>query len=376
MKRLVLVGGGHAHLSVLEALAARRPADTEVTLVTPSPRQNYSGMLPGWIAGHYALPDCQIDLLPLAQAAGVRLIVDSVVGMDAERNCVGLPDGRHLHYDWLSLDVGSETETSWLQALGDKLLPVKPLDHFFSRWSEALAKARATGSLHVVVVGAGAAGVEIALAVQFALASAGVQPRVDLIGSGNGVLKGHHPRVQERLRYYARRAGVTLHCQRAVGTPEGILLEDGQQMAADLVIAATGARAPVWLKLSKLALDPDGYIQVDAHHRSVSHPNVFAAGDVCARPGEGLVRSGVHAVRAGPVLANNLLAALAHQPLQAFRPQPNPLYLLACGPRYAIASWGAWSAEGAWVWHWKDWIDRRFIRRFIRRSSRPGAGSG
>jgi pyridine nucleotide-disulfide oxidoreductase family protein len=371
MKRLVLIGGGHAHLSVLEALAAQCPGDVEVTLITPSPRQNYSGMLPGWISGHYALAACQIDLQPLVDAAGGRLILESVVGMDAARHCVGLADGRHVHYDWLSIDVGSETETSWLEALGGKLLPVKPLDQFFLRWPEKLVEAQAQGVFHLVVVGAGAAGVEIALAAQFALEGAGVTARVDLIASENGVLKGHNPRVQARVLAYARRAGVTVHCQRAVGTPEGVLLADGQLMTADLVIAATGARAPVWLQLSKLALDAEGYIMVDPHHRSVSHPNVFAAGDVCARPDAGLSRSGVHAVRAGPVLASNLLAVLGSAPLRAYLPRPNSLYLLACGPRHAIASWGPWSAEGAWIWRWKDCIDRRFIRRFTRPEPAP-----
>ncbi len=369
MKRLVLVGGGHAHLSVLEALAAQRPGNVEVTLITPSPRQNYSGMLPGWISGHYALSACQIDLQPLVSAAGGRLILENVVDMDATRHCVALADGQPVHYDWLSIDVGSETETSGLEALGNKLLSVKPLDQFFTRWPEKMAEAQTQGAFHLVVVGAGAAGVEIALAAQFALTRAGVRAQVDLIASENGVLKGHNRRVQERVLAYARRAGVSVHFQRAVGTPNGALLADGELVAADLVIAATGARAPVWLQLSKLGLDPEGYLLVDPYHRSVSHPDVFAAGDVCARPETSLSRSGVHAVRAGPVLASNLLAVLESAPLQAYRPRSNSLYLLACGPRHAIASWGAWSASGAWVWHWKDWIDRRFIQRFARSGS-------
>lgn len=373
-QRLVLVGGGHAHLSVLEALARKPVQGVEVTLITPSAWQNYSGMLPGWIAGHYALDNSRIDLRPLAAAAGARLVPDSVVGMDAGRHCVGLTDGRHVHYDLLSLDVGSETDTSWLQALGGTLLPVKPLDHFFDRWPRELAQAQARGTCRLVVVGAGAAGVELALAAQHALRQAGVQARVDLVASENGVLTGHHPRVQQRVLAYARRAGLHLHMQRAVGADGGVLLADGSFLPADLVIAATGARAPVWLAMSGLALDPAGYILVDSHQRSTSHADVFAAGDVCARPGSALSRSGVHAVHAGPVLARNLMAALAGEPLHTYSPKPNALYLLACGPRYAIASWGAWSAQGHWVWRWKDWIDRRFIRRFApgRWPNQPG----
>lgn len=366
MNQLVLVGGGHAHLSVLDVLAAQRPGDVEVTLVTPTAHQNYSGMLPGWISGHYQLAECQIDLQPLVAAMGGRLVLDRVVGMDPTQRSLTLADGRALHYDWLSIDVGSGTASSALEVLGDKLLPVKPLDGFFAQWPAVLAQAQAKGSFHLVVVGAGAAGVEIALAARHALERAGIQAQVDLVASEQGILYGHHRRVQERVLAYFRRAGVAVHFQRAIGNADGVLLADGQTMRADLVIAATGARAPEWLQSSKLSLDADGYILVDPCHRSVSHPHVFAAGDVCARPDVGMARSGVHAVRAGPVLGANLLAALTGGQLRAYSPRANSLYLLACGPRYAVASWGWWSAQGAWVWRWKDWIDRGFIRRFKR----------
>ena len=129
------------------------------------------------------------------------------------------------------------------------------------------------------------------------------------------------------------------------------------------MLAATGARPQSWLRSSGLACSAGGWVQVDAHHRSPSHPEVFAAGDVCARTDRPLARSGVHAVHAGPVLAANLLATLDGSPPRAYVPKPRSLYLIACGPRHAIASWGNWSAEGGWVWRWKDWIDRGFIRR-------------
>jgi len=137
-------------------------------------------------------------------------------------------------------------------------------------------------------------------------------------------------------------------------------------LPADCVVAATGARAPRALGLDGLARDASGFIAVDACYRSTSHGNVFAAGDVSARQDIQLARSGVHAVHAGPVLAANLLAALQGGRLQSYRPRRRSLYLLACGPRFAVASWGRWSAQGKWVWYWKDWIDRRFVRRFAR----------
>lgn len=363
-KRLVLVGGGHAHLSVLRALAKSRPTGLDVVLITPSKYQNYSGMLPGWVAGHYTQAQCRVDLEPLVQAAGVRLVLDQIVGMDAARRCVGFAHGPHVEYDLLSLDVGSETDTSWLETLGDKLLTMKPLDHFFASWPRVLEAAKAKKSYKLVVVGGGAAGVEMALAAKQAFTSAGVDGQVDLVASESGLLPGHAKGVQARVQRFAEHVGLVLHFARGVGSEDGVLLADGQLLPADQVIAATGARPAVWVGLSKLGLDEHGYILVDKYHRSVSHPNVFAAGDVCARLDAVMSRSGVHAVHAGPILAENLMAIVNGGPLRPYSPKRRSLYLLSCGPRYAVASWGRWSAEGQWVWRWKDWIDRGFIRRF------------
>jgi pyridine nucleotide-disulfide oxidoreductase family protein len=321
-------------------------------------------MLPGWVAGHYTQAQCRVDLDPLIKASGARLVLDQIVGMDAARRCVGFTHSPHLEYDLLSLDVGSETNTSRLETLGDKLLPVKPLDNFFALWPRILAAAKAKKNYKLVVIGGGAAGVEMALAAQQAFTHAGIDGQVDLVASESGLLPGHAKGVQTRVQRFAERAGLCLHFVRGVGAEDGVLLADGHLVPADQVIAATGARPAVWLGLSKLGLDERGYILVDKYHRSVSHPNVFAAGDVCARPDTVMSRSGVHAVHAGPVLAENLMAIINGGVLRPYNPKRRSLYILSCGPRYAVASWGQWSAEGQWVWRWKDWIDRGFIRQF------------
>ncbi len=362
MKRLLLVGGGHAQLSVLEALARARPAGVEIVLVTPSRYQVYSGMLPGWIAGHYDKAQCRIDLEPLARSARVRMLTDRVVGLVADQRRVTLQEGPPLGYDLLSLDVGSETNLSSLQAAGEKVLPVKPLDGFFEVWPAVVSAACGKRGYRLLVVGGGAAGVELALAASYAFSQAGTNARVDLVACE--LLPGHAPRVRSRVIRALARARVRLHDVEATGTQEGVLLADGTALPADVVLAATGARASQWLETSGLALDAHHYVAVDEFHRSRSHPDVFAAGDVSARADVVMARSGVHAVHAGPVLAANLLATLQGGPLRTYSPRRRSLYLLACGPRYAIASWGSLSAEGQWVWRWKDRIDRGFVARF------------
>lgn len=406
MKRLVLVGGGHAQLAVLRTLARARPPGIDTVLITPSPWQYYSGMLPGWMAGHYREQDCRIDLRPLAHAAGARMLIGTATALDADHRRLRLAPGNAfddapedaldetLDYDLLSLDIGSETDSASLEALGtDRLLPVKPLPIFFAAWPRMLEAARATEGFRLCVVGGGAAGVELTLAAAHALhCSSGRVPhrrsamaQIALVCAPTRLLAGHAEGVRRRVLRQLEAAGVTLHLQRAMGdagglrligspapgsaTPAGApptgdhLTSEGHLLPADCVLAATGARPQGWLGHSGLTCTTDGWVQVDAYHRSPSHPEVFAAGDVCARTDRTLARSGVHAVHAGPVLAANLLATLDGSPLRTYVPKPHSLYLIACGPRHAIASWGRWSAEGGWVWRWKDWIDRGFIRR-------------
>ena len=366
MKRLVLVGGGHAHLSVLEKLARVPLPDAQVILITPNRYQNYSGMLPGWIAGHYTREQSRVDLQPLVTAAGVHMITASVTEMSAANRMLLLSDGQSLTYDMLSLDVGSETQIAGLEALGARLLPVKPLDDFFDQWPDIFNAATHQKDYALIVVGGGAAGVEMALAAQYALSRSGAREHVTLVVSSDGMLKGHNPSVRRRVLAYIQKVGIVMHQSAATGVVDGLHFPNGHHIYADQVIAATGAKPLSWLRQSGLSLDEQGYILVDAHHRTQSHPEVFAVGDTCARTDVQMARSGVHAVKAGPVLADNLYAVLADSAadLKEYRPRKSSLYLLACGPKYAIASWGSISFEGRWVWRLKDWIDRGFIKRF------------
>lgn len=361
-RRLILIGGGHAHLSVLHALASN-PLDIEVVLVTPGTSQIYSGMAPGWVAGQYSLQDCQIDLLPLAQAASAKLVTHHATGVDANRRRVYLSDGTHMDYDFLSLDVGSVSNLMPLGALKERLLALKPIGGFVERWPEILAMGKARHDFHLAVIGGGAAGVEIAFAAQHVFSTHAPGATVTLIASEKGIMHGHAAGVAKRVRNLLRLRGIVLHETYAVGDEQGVVLGNGQHLPADRVIAATGSSSPAWLQSSHLALNEHGYISVDATHRSLSHHNVFAAGDVCARSDTDMARSGVHAVFAGPVLAHNLLASIRGGDFIRYTPRKRSLYLLATGPRYAIASWGAFSAEGAWVWYWKNWIDRRFMNK-------------
>jgi pyridine nucleotide-disulfide oxidoreductase family protein len=365
MKRLVLLGGGHTHLHVMTAMAREPMPGVQAVLATPHPRQIYSGMLPGWVAGHYTLDECSIAIEPLARAAKVELAQSPAVSLDAKERTVTLADGRVAEYDVLSLDIGATVDRDAVPGAREHGLFVRPLEHFVQLFDRVPALA-ADRVLDVVVVGGGAAGFEVAMAVHHRLNGAGLErARVCLVTGDATVLPGFDPKVRQRAIESLRRARITLMNQKVVEVAATHLqLDNGARLVCDVPLMALPAVAPPWLRDSGLALDERGFVSTTATLQSTSHPEVFAAGDIAARNDRALPRSGVFAVRAGPALALNLRRRLAGGELMPWQPRERSLYLLSCGERRAIASWGSLSAQGRWVWWWKDQIDRGFVASF------------
>ena len=369
-RHLLLLGAGHAHVQVLHGLAQHKLADVTVTLVTPHPHQLYSGMVPGFVAGHYALADCMIPLDSLLARSGVSYVQGSATGVNAEARTVTLTNGKTLTYDWLSLDTGPvmDREKIELQMPGarEHALFVRPIEVFGQLWPRVMAMAEQQ-KIRLVVVGAGAAGLELAMAAAHALRGSSFAP-----GSCVTLLSGAQPPgasypvgVQRRIACALQRLRVEVLAESCVGFHAGgMRLGNGQRLACDVPLLALGAQAPAWLSGSGLALDEGGFVAVNAFQQSTSHPAVFAAGDVASRVDKPHARSGVYAVRAGPPLLANLRAASQCKPLKPYAPQARALNLLACGGRHAIAVWGGLSVEGAWVWRWKNRIDREFVARY------------
>lgn len=366
MKRLLLIGGGHAHLGVLEQIARERPQQLEVTLVTPYERQLYSGMLPGWIAGHYErIDEFAIALAPLTARAGAQLRLARIERIDLEARAAFDDRGGMHAFDVASIGIGPTTDLDAIPGALDHAVPFRPLEHFVETWQQQYLHmlTHQGETTQVSVIGGGAGGVELALAIAWRLRMMDGAVRVQLV-SGPHLLPGLGGRARTLALKALQAARVRVVQHTAVRfEPHLIALEDGSTLASDINLLATGAAPEAWPRESGLAVDAAGFIAVDEYLRSTSHPYVFAAGDCAALTRTPRPRSGVYAVRAGAPLAHNLLAALSGRKPRAWRPQSRALYLLAKGPQRAIASWGGLALEGAWVWRWKDRIDREFIRR-------------
>jgi selenide,water dikinase len=368
VKRVVLLGGGHSHIEVVRRFGTHPVPDSEITLVDAERFATYSGMLPGLVAGHYDFDDCHIDLAQLAQRASVRFVQARAGGIDVERRQIALIDDSTLDYDLVSIDVGSTPPTAGIAGAVEHAIAVKPFATFSQQWDHLLARARRGELRNIAVVGGGAAGVEIVLAMQFRLVQVVARDSIKfaLVSDAPFLVPDHNNAARAALERLLTNRGVTLHLNARVASVEAqaVIFSDTRRIAADATIWAAGAGAPLWFGQTGLALDARGFIAVNEQLQSSSHADVFAAGDCATIVGYDYPKSGVYAVREGPLLAENLRRALAGKRLAEYHPQRVALSLISAGNRYAIASYGPLALEGAWVWRWKDHIDRKFVNRY------------
>ena len=368
--RIVLLGGGHSHVEVLRRFGRAPVAGVELVLVSPNRWTPYSGMLPGLVAGHYTFEDTHIDLERVARYAGARFLPTIATGLDPAASTVTLADGATLAFDLVSLDVGSTSATAGIPGASAHTLGVKPVDAFLRAW-DALIEQACVGALkRAVVVGGGAAGIELTLGMQHRIAAAtGRCDAVEwqLVTDVDVLLPAHNEKVRRIFSRILTEREVEVHLSSRVARvePGAVFAANGYRVAGDVILWATGAAASPRFAASGLAVDDRGFIAVDETLRSVSHPNVFATGDCATMVGHPRPKSGVYAVRQGPPLAQNLRAAVEGRPLARYVPQARSLALISAGDRYAVASRDGWAFEGGWVWRWKDWIDRRFMRRYV-----------
>ena len=382
LKDLVLIGGGHSHVIVLKRLGMDPIPGLRVTVIARDIQTPYSGMLPGLIAGHYEFDEAHIDLAPLCKFAGARLYHDEAMGLDLAAQLIQCRRRPSVSYDVLSIDIGV---TPSLAAKGavEHAVPVKPITTLVDRWEQLKQRLRqASQTVHVGIVGAGAAGVELTLAIQFAahrmLAEEGRSRNkleFHLFSATPRILPTHNRHTRSKFERVLHERGVQIHCSSRVAQvyADGVEVEGGARYQLDEIVWATEAGAQQWPAQSGLEVDGDGFIRVDDSLQSVSHPGVFATGDIATMVNHPREKAGVFAVRQGPPLEANLRRVLLGQTLKSFSPQRRFLSLISTGDRYAIGSRGRWSVEGQWVWTWKNWLDSRFMQRF---SSLPEMDEG
>jgi selenide,water dikinase len=364
---LVLVGGGHTHALVLRRWGMKPLAGTRLTLIDPGACATYTGMLPGFVAGHYRLSDIEIDLVRLARFAGARIIFDRATGLDREARQVHLAGRPPLRYDVLSLDVGATAALAGIDGFDTHAHSVKPMGPFANAWQAFVENGpsrRRAGDC--IVIGGGIAGVELALAMAHRLAQAGLSKgRVRLVEAGDRILAASTGAVRRRLIGACGKLGVEILTGADIVRtgPEGAELRDGRSIPAEFIVSAAGARPHDWISGTGLS-QIGGFIAVGPDLRARNDPNVFAVGDCAHLTHAPRPKAGVFAVRQAPVLFHNLRAALSGGRLRSYHPQADYLKLVSMGDRNAAGQKHVLTLSGRRVWTLKDHIDRSFMARF------------
>jgi selenide,water dikinase len=374
MKNLVLIGGGHAHAIALRLLGIESLPNVRLTLISADCETAYSGMLPGHIAGFYSREDCHIDLVKLSKFAGAKFYVDQAIALDLQSNQVICKNCSPVAFDVLSIDIGSTPSLPLGLASMDRLIPAKPVRYFLEQWQLLLDQVsqQPDRPLKLGIVGGGAGGVELALNIQrrlHDLLKAAGEPlsnlTIHLLHRGSRLLAQHPNWVSDRVHQIFHRRGVNLHLNQDVLSVQPSLLHcaSGLELDCDYIFWVTQAAAPGWLAASGLAVEPGGFVSVSDTLQSISHPHIFAVGDIATLVNHHRPKAGVFAVRQGKPLTHNLRRFLQGKPLQSFRPQTRYLSLIGTADGQAIASWGCLSGRSHLFWQWKDHLDRQFMQK-------------
>lgn len=369
---LVLIGGGHAQAIALKLWGQNPLAGVNLTLISDVEQTPYSGMLPGHVAGFYSYAETHIDLRSLSQYAGANLVIDKAVGLDLANNRVILASQKTIAFDYLSIDIGSTPQTSSLPGVKEYATPAKPVPLFLAAWEELLAEINhhPAKSFSIGVVGGGAGGVELALNMQARFREMGKwgegKVTIDLIHRGSQLLSGHNSWVSHKLKKILISRGIKLHLEQSVAKvlPEKIICESGLEIKCNRVFWVTQAAAPDWIKASGLKTDASGFILVKDTLQSISHPHIFAAGDIATMKNHQRPKAGVFAVRQGEPLFTNWRRIILGETLKSYTPQSKYLALIGTGDRQAIASWSKIGWRSQLFWYFKDYIDRNFMNQF------------
>ena len=365
-RHILLAGGGHAHAVALRQLAKQpRGPSLKLTLVAPSTHNLYSGALPGVIAGHWTADAIGVPLLPLCDAAGVTFVQDRITSIDPEARTAQLESGKSISFDLASLDVGSGIRTLDASDTEGRIIAIRPIGPFLQKWKQTIDDIKAGNAPpSIVVVGGGLAGIEVALAIQYRLKQEGLSnAKVHLVDAGERLASSSANGLRRHLANALKRESIGFQlATRLISADSGrAVLSTGEVLDCALIVNCAGSSAHAWLEASDLKT-VGGRVEVDSSLRSTSHPHIWAAGDTSHFKAKPLEPAGVFAVRAGPVIGENIRRWGRDEPLTEFHPQSDYLKLVSLGKKRAVAEKFGIAIQGGWVWNLKKSIDFSFLR--------------
>lgn len=329
-------------------------------------------MIPEYLGGIYNEDQIRIDLAKLSEKSGVAFLQGRASAVDPKRKALKLEDGTSIPYDIIVFDIGTiPPGNSGRQK--ECVIPSKP-QHKILRLVDFIKNAEKHPA-ELLILGGGAAGVEVALNVSSRLN--------EQIQSGNFSL--HLYEQEERLLpdfpSGVSKYGYKILSKRGVRVHFESTFEPGDQSveSSRMIFRATGTASNPIFSEGGLLTDGSGFMRVSRTLQSVDDPYILGAGDCVAIDGiRPLRKIGVHAVKQGPLLAKNLDVLISvieegknpeEAKLQAFRPYPvNPL-ILSTGKPEAIWVAGPVWIHGKLMLKLKHYLDRKWIRHYLSKTN-------
>lgn len=363
-KHLVLVGGGHAHMTVMLNLEQYTRRGHQVTLVSSDAYHYYSGMGPGMLSGIYRPEEIRFHVKKMVEDRGAAFVEGHVVRVDPAQRLLSLRSGESIDYDVVSFNTGSGIDREALAGVTEEMVPVKPIINLL-RAREHLVKQMPHGRPRIVVIGGGAAGLEITGNLDRLVRDEGGQAEITLV-AGRRFLSPFPDRVRRLALASFETRGITVIEGARVDRFESLeaILEDDRRIPFDMVFLATGVKPSSLFRDSGLPAGEDGGLLVNHRLQSVAHPEIFGGGDCISLEGRRLDKVGVYAVRQNPILHHNLLSALEGGVMETFVPQKSYLLIFNLGNGTGIFCRNGLVLGGRWPFRLKDYVDRKFMRTF------------
>jgi NADH dehydrogenase FAD-containing subunit len=363
-KQLVIVGAGHAHLTILKNLPEFINAGHDVTVVSSSSLHYYSGMGPGMLSGIYRPEEIRFDVKKMSQNRGAVFIEDKVVKIHPQKKKIDLQSGQTLPYDLMSVNTGSFVPVEAPDTSDDFVIPVKPIENLLSARYKII-EALKRKELRITIVGGGPTGVEVAGNLDRLVRNESGKCRITLV-AGTRLLRQFKNGVRNRVRnaLIQRQVQVVEGSRMSAIKDKSVALADGSEIESDIVFMAVGVKPSPLFKDSGLTIGQDGGMLVNQYLQSVSYPEIFGGGDCISFEPQPLAKVGVYAVRQNPILFNNLLGFLKDTALEPFKPQKSVLLAFNLGDGTAVVQWHSVVWSGRLGFALKNYIDQTFMKNF------------
>ena len=365
---VVLLGVGHTNAHVLRMWKMNPISDANLVCVSNFPVATYSGMMPGVLAGQYPTEAMEIDLVRLCRSANARLVLGEVTGLNVEKQELIFANRPPLHFDQLSIGIGSVPTFEGVEVVSDEsLFAIKPMQTFLERLENRLDQFDKDSEVRVSIVGGGIGSIETAFCLKKKLLTEGRAHAISLITRGSRIGKGLANSTQKLIEAQLEEKGIELITGRSVIEIDAgsIRLDTQKLIETDMIIWGTGAVAPELLAALPIEKDARGFIATRPTLQTIDSDAIYAVGDSGTIKGSETDKAGVFAVRQGPFLWQNIRNYIdGDRRMAPYEPQLEYLKLINTADGKSIAQRRGKGFYAKWCYWLKDRIDVKFMEMY------------